>query len=188
MQRMNTTPPRKWSTFRSVALIAIAIGIGSPASARADEAEAKNLLKAMSDYLAGQTAISFAYDSDLDAVTGDLQKLKFASSGTVSLSRPDKIRVTRTGGFADVEMVFDGKRLSVLGKDLNRYAEVEAPGTIDQRRSISMNAGSFCACSFCTTSSTSSSSPRNRTLSETRPVRITTRSPADRRKRMPRPS
>src|SRR5690606_7330368 len=47
-------------------------------------------------------------------------------------SRPDKLRITRTGGFADVEMVFDGSVLSVLGKNSNLYAQVEAPGSVDE--------------------------------------------------------
>jgi hypothetical protein len=115
-----------------VAVAAVVIGIGTVTVATADEGEARALLKAMSDYMASQTTLSFKYDSDLEVVTSDLQKLKYASSGTVSLTRPDKIRVTRTGGFADVEMVFDGKQLTVLGKNLNRYAQVDAPGTIDQ--------------------------------------------------------
>jgi hypothetical protein len=54
-----------------------------------------------------------------------------ASSGTLTLERPDKLHATRTGGFANVEMVFDGKTLSLLGKNANLYAQVEAPGTID---------------------------------------------------------
>jgi len=77
--------------------------------AHAGEAEAKDLLKKMSNYLGEQKAISFAYDSDLEVVTKDNQKLLLASSGRVDLGRPDKIRATRTGGFADVELSFDGK-------------------------------------------------------------------------------
>jgi len=49
----------------------------------------------------------------------------------VTLNRPDKIRATRTGGFANVELVFDGKTLSLLGKNANLYVQTEAPGTID---------------------------------------------------------
>ena len=48
-----------------------------------------------------------------------------------NLSRPDKIRATRSGGFANVEMIFDGKTLTLLGKDANLYTQAEAPGTID---------------------------------------------------------
>ena len=100
-------------------------------AARADEAQARSLLKAMSDYLGAQKTISFEYDSNLDIVTTQQQNIGLASSGTVILERPDKLRATRTGGFANVEMVFDGKTLSLLGKNANLYAQVEAPGTID---------------------------------------------------------
>ena len=86
----------------------------------------------MSDYLAAQQAISFAMDSTLEVVTDQDQKLGLASSGTLTLKRPDKLHATRTGGFADVEMVFDGKTLTVLGKNGNVFGKAEEPGTIDQ--------------------------------------------------------
>jgi hypothetical protein len=105
--------------------------LGSPSGATAGEAEAKALLKSMSDYLDAQKAISFAYDSNLEVVTKQHQKLLLASSGKIELGRPDKIRVARTGGFADVEMVFDGKTLTVLGKNLNLYTQVDVPGTVE---------------------------------------------------------
>jgi len=105
--------------------------MASVSLARADEAQAKSLLKAMSDYLAAQKAISFDYDSNLEIVTTQQQKVGLASTGTLTLNRPDKLHAMRTGGFANVEMVFDGKTLSLLGKNANLYAQVEAPGTID---------------------------------------------------------
>ena len=86
----------------------------------------------MSDYQAAQTAISFDYDATLEVVTNDSQKLALASSGTVTLNRPDKIRATRAGGFVDVETLFDGKTLTLLGKNANKYTQVEVPGTIEQ--------------------------------------------------------
>ena len=98
----------------------------------AGDAEAKKLLKAMSDFLAAQKAISFAYDTNYEVVTKDSYKLALASSGTIELSRPDKVRATRTGGFANVETVFDGKTLTLLGKNANFYTQVDVPGTIDQ--------------------------------------------------------
>jgi hypothetical protein len=97
----------------------------------ADEADAKRLLKAMSDYLAAQQAISFEYDATLEVITKEEQKLALASSGTLILNRPDKILATRSGGHADVEMSFDGKTLTLLGKNLNIYAQQEVPGTVD---------------------------------------------------------
>jgi hypothetical protein len=111
---------------------ALVIGTGAPSASLADEADAKRLFKAMSDYLAAQTAISFDYDSTLEVVTKDGQKLGLASSGALALARPDKLRATRTGGFADVEMVFDGTTLSILGKNLNAYAQIPVAGSVDQ--------------------------------------------------------
>jgi hypothetical protein len=111
---------------------ALALALAGATAAHADEKQAKDLLKAMSDYMAAQEAISFDYDTNLEVVTKQHQKLALASSGTVTLDRPDKIRVTRQGGFANVEMVFDGKTLSVLGKDANLFGQTEVPGTIDQ--------------------------------------------------------
>ncbi len=112
--------------------LGLMLGLGGARSgASAAEADARNLFKAMSDYMAAQKSISFQYDTDLEIVTKDRQKLGLASSGRVTLNRPDKIRVTRTGGFADVEFLFDGKTLTLLGKTSNLYAQIEVPGTID---------------------------------------------------------
>lgn len=119
---------KRWRAGLFVA--AIAFAGASPASA--DENDARALLKAMSDYMGAQQAISFSYDSSLAVVTSDLQKIEFASSGTVTLNRPDKLRITRTGGFAEVEVVFDGNQLSILGKDIGKYVQVPAPGTVEQ--------------------------------------------------------
>jgi hypothetical protein len=92
---------------------------------------AKALVKAMSDYLAAQKAISLSYDTVFEVVTKEKQKLQVATSGTAVLERPDKIRTTRKSGFSDTVMVFDGKTLSFLGTGQNAYIQTEAPGTID---------------------------------------------------------
>ena len=124
---------RRTTTWRAAAAaLVIGLGMAQMPSAQADEASARNLFKAMSDYLASQKAISFDYDSTLEFVSPENQKIGLASSGKVTLNRPDKIHATRTGGFADVEFVFDGKTATLLGKNKNMYSQVNAPGTIDQ--------------------------------------------------------
>ena len=115
-----------------VVVFSTVILVAASMNASADEADAKRLLKAMSDYMGGQQQISFDYDALLEVVTVDGEMLALASSGAVTLNRPDKIHATRHGGFADVEMWFDGKTLTVLGKNLNVYAQKEIPGTVDQ--------------------------------------------------------
>jgi hypothetical protein len=112
-------------------LLAVAVVAAPGIQARADETNAKELLKAMSDYLAGQDRIAFDYDATLEVVTAEDQKLGLASSGTGALDRPDRLRATRSGGFADFEMVFDGTTLTLFGKDTDVYTQVEMPGSID---------------------------------------------------------
>ena len=116
----------------AIVLILAVAGMASISVARAGETQAKSLLKDMSDYLAVQRAISFDYDSNLEIVSTQQQKIGLASSGTLTLNRPDKLHVMRKGGFANVEMVFDGKTLTLLGKNANLYTQIETPGTIDQ--------------------------------------------------------
>ncbi|MCP4308562.1 MAG: DUF2092 domain-containing protein [bacterium] len=92
---------------------------------------AKLMLKGMSDYLASQNAISFGYDSSFEVITEEEQRLSLASSGTVTLNRPDKLRAARSGGFADVEMIFDGQTLTLFGKTVNLFTQIQVPGSID---------------------------------------------------------
>ena len=103
---------------------------GLPAQAQDDDAKA--ILKAMSDYVASQTTISLTFDTDIEVITPELEKIQFTNSGRLTLSRPDKLVVSRTGGYADVELVFDGKKLSAFGKNINAYTQLDAPGTVDQ--------------------------------------------------------
>src|SRR5215831_4234464 len=104
--------PRNAWTWTAVVVMTAVAAIAGISEGQADEAQAKGLVKAMSEYLATQNEISFDYDTSLEIVTKDNQRLALASSGTVVLNRPDKIRVTRWGGFASVETVFDGKTLT----------------------------------------------------------------------------
>jgi hypothetical protein len=121
---------RQRHALRIGAGVALALALAAP-MARADEAQARALLKGMTDYLAAQPSLSFDVDSSLQVVTDDDQKLTIASSGSIAMERPDRLHLVRKGGFATIEMVFDGKTLSVLNREANTYAQSEVPGTID---------------------------------------------------------
>jgi hypothetical protein len=130
MKTLRMLVKRSAHSLSAVAL-SLMVMVGTSMTASADEADAKRLLKAMSDYLSAQQAISFDYDAVLEVVTKDDQILALAGSGKVALNRPDKILATRSSGFADVEMSFDGKTLTLLGKNLNLYAQEDVPGSVD---------------------------------------------------------
>jgi hypothetical protein len=94
--------------------------------------DAKQIFKAMSDYLANQKSFSLTFDSSVEVITPALEKIQFASSGKLTMARPSSIHATRTGGYSDVEMYFDGKTFSLYGKNINGYTQIESPGTVDQ--------------------------------------------------------
>jgi len=94
--------------------------------------DAKSILKAMSDYVRNQKTIELTFDSDIEVITRQLEKIQFTNSGEVLLSRPDKLRAHRVSGHTDVALFFDGKTVSVLGRNINGYATFDAPGSVDQ--------------------------------------------------------
>ena len=108
------------------ALVAAAPGV------QAQARDAKAVLKAMSDYVGSQPTIELSFDSDIEVITPQLEKIQFTNSGDALLSRPNQIRAHRVGGYADVAMVFDGKVVSIFAKNLNAYAQFDAPGSVDQ--------------------------------------------------------
>jgi hypothetical protein len=131
---MNPLPKKLVNTYLtgfSTAALTLMVAFSSPSEAFADEADAKKLLKGMSDYMASQTAIAFEFDATLGVVTNDNQKLGLASSGSVTLNRPGKIRATRAGGHADIVMLYDGETLTLSGNGANLYSQIKLPGTID---------------------------------------------------------
>ena len=128
MYRQNLSGVQRWTA--AISLILATILLFAPCARAQDDSAA--ILKAMSDYVTNQKTIWLTFDTDLEVITPEVQKLQFSSSGHVLLSRPDKFRATRTGGYADVELVFDGKTASILGKNLNAFVQLDSPGSIDQ--------------------------------------------------------
>jgi len=123
-------PARGRWTAAVVALVSGAF-LAAPA-AQAQQDDALKILKSMSDYVSGQKTITLSYDTDIEVITPEIQKIQFASSGQVTLSRPDKLHASRVGGYANVEIFFDGKTASIVGRNINAFTQVDAPGTVDQ--------------------------------------------------------
>ena len=92
--------------------------------------QAIELIRGMATYVGGQQNIALAFDSELEVVTPQLEKLQFNSSGTAKINRPDKFRVNRAGGYADVELIYDGKSITVYDKKGKRYASEPMSGPI----------------------------------------------------------
>ena len=117
--------------FAMLASVCIVALTAAPVRAQMQGSDAKSILKAMSDYVRNQKTIELTFDSDIEVITPQMEKIQFTNSGEVLLSRPDKLRAHRVGGYADVALYFDGKTVSVYGKHINGYAQFDAPGTVD---------------------------------------------------------
>jgi hypothetical protein len=115
----------------SATLLALTTILSLSPIAQAED-DAAQILKAMSDYVSGQQSVSLTFNSDIEVITPEIQKIQFASSGKLLLRRPDKLRANRTGGYTDVEIVFDGKTITIFGKNLNAYAQSDVAGNVDK--------------------------------------------------------
>ena len=65
--------------------------------------------------------------------------MKYDFAASVVIQRPNKLRATRSGGFADVEMVFDGDALTLAGKNVNLFTRIPVPGSIDNLMDVMHN-------------------------------------------------
>ena len=70
------------SPFLLATVLTVSASLMSQASAQSGDAE--KLLKATSDYVASQKAMSVTYDSDIEVITSNLQKIQFTSSGQLN--------------------------------------------------------------------------------------------------------
>lgn len=126
--------------FRSGLCAAILATLaGASGAACADDTS--SILKASTDYLATQKSITATFDSDIEVITPELQKVQFASSGEFRLSRPDKLRIRRTGGYTDAELIYDGKTLTISGNNVKSYIQADEPGSIDHIIDVMQSGG-----------------------------------------------
>jgi len=93
--------------------------------------EAKQLLKASTDFLARQERFSLDTESSIDVVLATGQKIQFDHTVGVSVERPDKLRAERTGDLVDQVFYYDGKSLTMHNPHDNYYAKTDAPGTLE---------------------------------------------------------
>ena len=120
-------PNARIAAFAGTALLLFA-SAGSSSAETAIEPEADAILHAMSDQLAGLKSFSVDYDADQEVVDSHGQKLQYSASGSLSLARDVGFLITRQGPFADVEVRFDGKVISLYGKGMNVFAQMDSPG------------------------------------------------------------
>src|SRR6266403_1814454 len=99
----------------------------------ASELQAMPILKNMSEYLAHAERFSVTIRDGYDVVQESGQKIEFGDLRTITVSRPDRLRieVERSDGQKDL-VVFDGKDMTIYAANHNIYATTSRQGTLDQ--------------------------------------------------------
>ena len=124
---------------RGILLLSLMICTLVPLNAVADsidddsgsEGEAEEVLRSMTRYLGGLSAFNVEAEIDNELLSTSGEKIHLSSSGRVAMKRPNQFYMSRHGGIANLEMFFDGKQITLHGKNLDIYAQVEIPGNID---------------------------------------------------------
>jgi hypothetical protein len=95
--------------------------------------EAMPILKKMSNFLAAAGRFSVTIHDGYDVVQKSGQKIEFGELRSVTVSRPDRLRieVERSDGQKG-SVFFDGKDITVYTADNNMYATAPKQGTLDQ--------------------------------------------------------
>jgi len=129
MNRLKSTHLGNGARRYLLPFVVMAVVAAHPAIAQDNiEPEAAKLLAAMSDNLKASPILSADYDADQEIIDLAGQKIQYSASGSLALDRAKGLHITRKGPFADAEVIFDGKTISLYGKALNVYARMDSPG------------------------------------------------------------
>ncbi|MDH3452979.1 MAG: DUF2092 domain-containing protein, partial [Gammaproteobacteria bacterium] len=106
--------------------------MGLPVHSAAEiDARAQEVLKRMNDYVSGLEQFTIRATTTTDDMTASGEKLQFGAAIDIQVRRPDRVRVDVNGDIQKQQLVYDGKTITLLNSDLNYYATLHAPPTID---------------------------------------------------------
>jgi hypothetical protein len=122
------TPALSWCC--AIAALAT-LSVATPAQSAGIAPEAKQILKASTDFLASQQRFSAETRNTLEVVLKSGQKIEFNSTARQFVQRPNRLRAERTGDLVKQVFVYDGQSLTLYNPQQNVYAQVAAPGTLE---------------------------------------------------------
>lgn len=97
-----------------------------------EPSDAKGILLRMANYLAKAPKFTFNVSDTYDTVQSSGQKIEFAATRKVSVSRPNGLRVEHEESDGDKNIIlYDGKDVTVFSLSKNVYAQTAIPGGVD---------------------------------------------------------
>lgn len=128
MGRKAWLPTWLWVLLTSAVLVTTA----QSALAASSADQARSVLTSMATYLERHKTIEFTFDSSIEVITPEIEKIQYTSSGHAFVERPDKIRVARRGGTGELDLYFDGNTATLYGPGIKTYAQIPNVHSIDQ--------------------------------------------------------
>lgn len=132
MKMNKVIPISKWCSLLTVVVLGGIIAVRPAVSAESIDPKADTILQAMSSYLSGSKVFSVNADIDFEVVATNGQKLQLSSYATAVVQRPANMHIERKGLVADIALIYDGKTLTLHGRNLNIYSQIDGTGTIDE--------------------------------------------------------
>jgi hypothetical protein len=115
------------------------VSVAAQAQSAGVAPEARQLLKASTDFLASQQRFTADTRNTLEIVLKSGQKIEFNSTGHQFVQRPNKLRSERSGDLVEQLFVYDGKSLTLYQPRDKVYAQVAAPGTLEEMLDFARN-------------------------------------------------
>src|SRR5262245_8135661 len=124
-----------WGGWLGVWLCAASVLVAGLAEAQAPggSPDARGLLLKMGEFLGKAQQLSTTVRSNYDTVQAYGQKIEWNEVGTLTLRRPDRLRVeSEKSNGARSLIIFDGKQISTYAETGRAYAQAPQPGGIDE--------------------------------------------------------
>ena len=126
-----------WMVLAALALAPLA-GAQEPAAVsppapppRSVETRAEQELKRMGEFLAKLPHFALEAEETFDELPDGQLRRQLTNVRRVAVERPNHLAADATGDTLNRASWYDGRTVTVLDKDHNVYATIEAPGTID---------------------------------------------------------
>jgi hypothetical protein len=98
---------------------------------RSVEARAEQELKKMGEFLAKLPRFALEAEETFDEIPDGQLRRQLTNVRRVAVERPNHVAADATGDTLNRASWYDGRTVTVLDKEHNVYATIEAPGTID---------------------------------------------------------
>ncbi len=95
------------------------------------EAKAERILRQMNDYMNTLQQFTFHIESGNDTLLKSGQKLQLSRTLDIFVQRPDRLRANIKSDDRDQELYYNGKTITLFGKKINCYANMDAPSNIE---------------------------------------------------------